>query len=103
MKEKVYFKQYINNGIRYGFYNSDELYSKCGLLIDVFEVYLDFNTGHYSYISHIVRIYPLYDDLINIVVNEYNKVRGLYNDYQAINSDLDEESIKLFNNVYKPS
>lgn len=100
MKENlIYFKQNIKYGIRFGFYNPDGL-SNSGLLIDVIDVYLDFNTGHYNYISHVERIYPLFDDLIEISKSEYYKLRGLYDDYHAINSDLDEESIKLFSNVY---
>lgn len=101
MKENlVYFKHNLKHGIRYGFFNSDQSYFKYGILTDVIDVYLSFTTGHYIYISHVDRIYPLFDDFVEITVDEYNKVRGLYNEYNAINSELDEESIKLFNNVH---
>lgn len=100
MKENfIYFKQSIKNGTRYGYYSSDEL-TASSILLDVFECYLDFTTGHYTFISHVERIDPLFDDLIEISVDEYNHFKKLYNDYNILTSQLDEEYLKFYNHVY---
>lgn len=98
MKENsiIYFKQNIHNdGIRYGCYKSDELYNG-SIYIDVYEIYLDFNTGHYSCISRIERVYPFFDDLVEISEDEFLKVKSLYNDYNVINSLFDVHFLKLY-------
>lgn len=89
-----YFKQKINNGIRYGSYNLDEMF-KDSILIDVYEIYLDFKSGHYTFTSQIVKFFPLFDDLIEISADEYYNVKKLYNDYNILNSQFDEEFTKL--------
>lgn len=101
MKEKnlIYFKQFIKNGIRYGYYSSDEL-TEPYILTYVYECYLDFNTGHFTFISPVERIYPFFDDLIEISVEEYNQFKCLFNDYNEFTSQIDEQYLNFYHRVH---